>query len=133
MSRGLRFFLARVAWLWASWSACGSAEEHGTEDVFDGSWSGSAMSVDAGSTVPPPTTAPISAPAPLDAAVIRVGICPTGSYEGNFEGEAGFLFALGAVSGLDLFDEQPPLKITLSPALGNEFAVSGNGVMHGTA
>lgn len=72
--------------------------------------------------------------APADAAVVvMVGSCPTGRYAGNFEGTAGFLIAVGDVSGFDFFEEQPPLQITLSPASGDEFVVLGNGVMRGNA
>jgi hypothetical protein len=59
----------------------------------------------------------------------------TGLYTGNFEGEAGFFIAVGAVSGFDLFEETPPLQITLAnPAGASELgAVVGDGKMQGTA
>lgn len=75
---------------------------------------------------------PTAAPG-QDAAVRTVGACPSGRYAGNFEGEAGFLIAVGAVTGLDFFDEQPPLQITLSPPAGSELVAIGSGTMRGNA
>ncbi len=148
MWRSLRT-LAGVAWFFVL-AACGSSEEAGSAATVDG---GQSPSAEAGICVPQPCACssgpgtqrcnaggqlgncecPVPVATTPDAAVINVGSCPTGVYEGNFEGEAGFLFALGPVSGLDLFDERPPLQITLSPLRGEEFAVSGNGVMRGNA
>lgn len=71
---------------------------------------------------------------PLDAAVVIVGICPTGRYAGNFKGTAGFIIPTADITGLDFFNNQPPLQITLSPPKGgSEFTVSGDGVMRGNA
>lgn len=75
-----------------------------------------------------------SAPQPPDAGAITVDSCPIGRYEGNFEGTAGFLIPTTDVSGLNLFEEGPPLQITLSAPPGTaELEVSGDGVMHGNA
>jgi hypothetical protein len=68
-----------------------------------------------------------------DAAVVFVGSCPTGRYTGNFKGTAGFLIPTTDISGLQLFNEEPPLQITLSHAGGSEFEVVGDGVMRGNA
>jgi hypothetical protein len=68
-----------------------------------------------------------------DAAVRTVGACPSGRYAGNFEGAAGFFIAVGAVAGFDLFEEQPPLQIVLSPPAGSEFVAIGAGTMRGNA
>jgi hypothetical protein len=68
-----------------------------------------------------------------DAQVVVVGNCPTGRYTGNFKGTAGFLIPTTDISGLELFNDQPPLQITLSPGSGSEFVVVGNGVMRGNA
>lgn len=65
--------------------------------------------------------------------VTIVGVCPTGRYAGNFKGTAGFIIPTTDVSGLDLFNDQPPLQITLSPPVGNEFVVVGDGTMRGNA
>jgi hypothetical protein len=72
-------------------------------------------------------------PVPPDAAVRSVGICPAGRYAGNFEGTAGFIIPTADISGFELFDDKPPLQITLSPAVGDEFEVLGDGVMRGNA
>lgn len=81
--------------------------------------------------------APTFAPPPVtyDASVSSSGSCVTGLYTGNFEGEAGFFIAVGAVSGFDLFEEAPPLQITLAtPEGASELgAVVGDGKMQGTA
>jgi hypothetical protein len=80
--------------------------------------------------------APIFAsPLAYDASVSSSGACVTGLYTGNFEGEAGFFIAVGAVSGFDLFEEAPPLQITLAtPEGASELgAVVGDGKMRGTA
>jgi hypothetical protein len=145
--------LVVIAWLCAATVACGSGDERaaGTPDASGGVTPATAP--DAGFCSAQPCACsgavgtrrcdatgvlgacdcPVPAATTLDAAVINIGICPTGRYEGNFGGEAGFLFALGSVSGLDLWNEQPPLQITLSRERGDEFAVSGNGMMRGTA
>jgi hypothetical protein len=73
------------------------------------------------------------APAMQDAGVRTIGSCPSGRYAGNFEGEAGFFIALGAVAGFDFFDDQPPLQITLSPPTGSELVAIGSGTMRGNA
>lgn len=68
-----------------------------------------------------------------DAAVVVVGSCPTGRYTGNFKGTAGFLIPTTDISGLQLFNEEPPLQITLSPGGSSEFEVLGDGTMRGNA
>jgi hypothetical protein len=71
---------------------------------------------------------------PIDAGAVTVDSCPVGRYEGNFEGMAGFLIATGEVSGLSLFEDAPPLQITLSAPPGTaELEVTGDGIMHGNA
>jgi hypothetical protein len=65
--------------------------------------------------------------------VVVVGNCPTGRYAGNFEGTAGFVLPTVDASGFDFFNDEPPLQIPLSAGSGDEFTVSGNGVMHGNA
>ncbi|HEX6242240.1 MAG TPA: hypothetical protein VFZ61_15120, partial [Polyangiales bacterium] len=65
---------------------------------------------------------------------VIMGGCPTGRYAGNFKGTAGFIIPTADISGLEIFDDAPPLQITLSPGSGDsEFVVVGDGVMRGNA
>jgi hypothetical protein len=66
--------------------------------------------------------------------VVVTGGCPIGRYIGNFKGTAGFIIPTADISGLELFNDMPPLQITLSPSTGgSEFEVVGDGVMRGNA